>query len=87
MFRKLLQAAKIPAERALMIGDRLDTDVAVGRRAGVWTALVLTGVTKREEVARQPASERPDWIIDDLRGLRAILSSPLPPLRPRARGR
>jgi NagD protein len=33
---------------AIMIGDRLDTDVAFGNMAGVSSALVLTGVTTRE---------------------------------------
>ncbi len=37
-------------QEALMIGDRLDTDIAGAQRAGLRTALVLTGVSRREEV-------------------------------------
>ena len=39
-----------PAE-AIVVGDRLDTDVAMGVRAGMHTALVLTGATRREHLA------------------------------------
>ena len=65
----ILQAAKVTASQSLMVGDRLDTDIAVGRRAGAQTALVLTGVTSREEAAAAPPEWRPDLIIGDLREL------------------
>jgi len=37
-----------------MIGDRMDTDVITGIESGMETILVLSGVTKREEVERFP---------------------------------
>lgn len=37
-------------EQCLMIGDRLDTDMMMGRTAGLDTALVLTGVTKESDL-------------------------------------
>lgn len=42
--------------RALMIGDRLDSDLAGAHAAGIHGAIVLTGVTTREqaEAAREP---------------------------------
>jgi len=52
------------SERTIMIGDRLETDVLGGLRAGIKTALVLTGVSKREEVA---GSEwQPDYVLESL---------------------
>jgi 4-nitrophenyl phosphatase len=52
-----------PAEAA-MIGDRMDTDVDGGRRAGLRTILVLTGVTTAAEAnAAQPP---PDAVSPDL---------------------
>jgi HAD superfamily hydrolase (TIGR01450 family) len=38
-----------PADRVLVVGDRLDSDVEGARRAGLDAALVLTGNTAREE--------------------------------------
>jgi 4-nitrophenyl phosphatase len=52
-----------PSEVA-MIGDRMDTDVDGGRRAGLCTILVLTGVTSADEArAAQPP---PDAVSPDL---------------------
>jgi NagD protein len=38
-----------------MIGDRMDTDIVIGS-SGMETILVLSGVTRREEVCRYPTS-------------------------------
>jgi 4-nitrophenyl phosphatase len=58
-----------PGEAA-MIGDRLDTDVAGGRRAGLHTILVLTGVTTAAEAgAAQPS---PDAVVADLAGVASL---------------
>ena len=43
-----------------MIGDRLDTDVVGGRRAGLRTILVLSGVTSRAEAEAASAAARRD---------------------------
>lgn len=49
MFETALQMLGIPATEALAIGDRLDTDILGANRAGVPSALVLTGVTTPEQ--------------------------------------
>lgn len=56
---------------ALMVGDRVETDVAAGQKAGCQTALLLSGVTS-EQVGRawKPA---PDFIEKDLESLVAKL--------------
>jgi 4-nitrophenyl phosphatase len=54
-------------EQAVIVGDRLDTDIEMGKKAGMKTVLVLTGVTSREEVERHII--KPDEIIEKLADL------------------
>ncbi len=68
----ILTMSGVTAAQAVMIGDRLDTDVLCGNRLGVPTVLVLTGVTSRAQAAEQVAlfPERvPGVIIETLREL------------------
>jgi 4-nitrophenyl phosphatase len=51
-------------QHTLMIGDRLDTDIAGANSAGMFSALALTGVSQREDVGVEPGS--PDMIISGL---------------------
>jgi phosphoglycolate/pyridoxal phosphate phosphatase family enzyme len=53
----------------LMVGDRLDTDIACGNRAGVPTALVLTGVTTKDDAEVAQNFEKPALIIGTLADL------------------
>ena len=56
-------------EAALMIGDRLDTDILGANRAGIPSALVLTGIDQAKQVLGAVPQERPTYILDDLRQL------------------
>ena len=67
MARAALSRLVVGAGEAIVVGDRLDTDVAMGVRAGMHTALVLTGATRREHL--EASSVRPEFVLDDLRGL------------------
>lgn len=62
-----------PAEECLVVGDRLDTDIALGADAGMTTAVVLTGVTDREDVADSPYE--PDYVLEDLHDLDRVLDA------------
>jgi glycerol-1-phosphatase len=53
----------------LVVGDRLDTDIAGANAAGLPSLLVLSGVSTAEETVRAAADQRPDYIAADLRGL------------------
>ena len=54
---------------SVMIGDRLDTDILAGARAGMLTALVLTGVSTRDDIAKSDVL--PDLVFSDLTALLA----------------
>jgi HAD superfamily hydrolase (TIGR01450 family) len=55
--------------RVAMVGDRISSDIAGGRAAGLATVLVLSGTTSREQAtAADPA---PDFVLGDLSGLLA----------------
>lgn len=58
--------------RAAIIGDRLDSDILGGKRAGLATILVLSGCTTRE--AADQTEHRPDHIVADLSALLDPLS-------------
>src|SRR5699024_11087796 len=65
-----LQAAQsLGAKRPLVVGDRLDTDVLGGNRAGFTTALVLTGATAESEVRTAAEDLRPDVVLETLEDL------------------
>ena len=74
LFRSALERAGRSVERTLFIGDRIESDVVGALAAGVPVALVLTGVSRRDDLASLDG--RPDWILDDLDGLFADASSP-----------
>lgn len=54
---------------ALMIGDRLDTDIEGARNAGIESALVLTGIDRPKQLLAAGESRRPNYILRDLREL------------------
>jgi Predicted sugar phosphatases of the HAD superfamily len=57
------------ARRPLIVGDRLDTDIAGANRAGADSLLVLTGVTTALDVLTAEPIHRPTHIAADLRAL------------------
>ncbi|MBH0108547.1 HAD-IIA family hydrolase [Salinibacterium sp. NG22] len=61
--------ARYESREALMIGDRLDTDILGANRAGIPSLLVLTGIDQAKQVLACIPDERPTMIVDDLRGL------------------
>jgi ribonucleotide monophosphatase NagD (HAD superfamily) len=52
-----------PAQ-SMMVGDRVETDILMGRRAGMWTAMPLTGATSLERLARSEV--QPDYVLERL---------------------
>ncbi|MFD4373131.1 HAD hydrolase-like protein [Streptomyces sp. NPDC058486] len=57
------------AERPLVVGDRLDTDIEGAFHGGVDSLLVLTGVTDGATLLAAVPEHRPTYVAADLRGL------------------
>ncbi|MFV0351094.1 MAG: HAD-IIA family hydrolase [Oscillospiraceae bacterium] len=66
--------AGVPLEKLCMVGDRLYTDIALGR-CGVSTALVLSGESTLEDL--QKSDVKPDFIFKDLAEMGAALQKEL----------
>ncbi|GGF35387.1 haloacid dehalogenase [Marmoricola endophyticus] len=60
---------RVGGQRPLMVGDRLDTDIAGADAVGWPSLLVLTGVTGLPELVAAPAGQRPTYLCEDLGGL------------------
>ena len=67
MMMKGIQQLGVQPSEAVMVGDRLDTDILSGHRAGLNTVLVLTGVSQRADLDR--AAVLPDYVFTDLPAL------------------
>jgi NagD protein len=57
----------LPARACAMVGDRLETDIAMGKAAGLATVLVLTGITRPGDPAI--ARWQPDHVLESLEEL------------------
>jgi glycerol 3-phosphatase-2 len=69
--RPLLDAAvrQVGSSRPLVVGDRLDTDIACAVRASTPSLMVLTGVSTATDLLAADPDHRPTYVAFDLRGL------------------
>ena len=67
MLAAALRRLELAPSEVLVVGDRLETDIALGNAGGVASALVLTGVTSRDALAG--AAHRPTMVLDGLADL------------------
>jgi 4-nitrophenyl phosphatase/NagD protein len=72
MVDTMLRWLALPADRVCMVGDRLYTDIALGKY-GLRTILVLSGEADPEDLKQTPFV--PDLILDDIQALLTMLQS------------
>ena len=60
---------RFQSKNALVIGDRLDTDIAGAVNAGLTSLLVLSGICSPRQAVLASVGQRPDLIAADLQGL------------------
>ena len=63
LYQLALERAGVGPEQAIMIGDRLETDILGAQRLGIPAAVVLTGIVQRSDIASW--DPQPDLIVDD----------------------
>jgi NagD protein len=64
MGRAILQRLRVDPEKAVMVGDRLLTDIAMAKALGMSSVLMLTGVTSVHELSGSEV--QPDFVARDL---------------------
>ena len=64
------------SKNPLFVGDRIDTDIVGANRAGIDSALVLTGVSTRKELLGIGSEGRPTYIIGNLAELHEKYNAP-----------
>lgn len=70
----LFSSAAASARRPVVIGDRLDTDIAGADAAGMASMLVMTGVTTVSDLIQAPVGQRPTYVARDLSAVENDLS-------------
>jgi 4-nitrophenyl phosphatase len=71
MYQQALERLGTDPAYTVAIGDRLDTDILGAVRAGLPSVLVLSGISRREDLAAAPA--QPTWVLEGIRELTAEL--------------
>ena len=59
---EIIRSNDLDPQRVCMVGDRLDTDVALGKACGTKTLLVLSGVATMEEAEGASEGAAPDFV-------------------------
>lgn len=67
MSAALLERLRLAPDRVLLVGDRLETDIAMAQRAGFDGGLVLTGATSGAALGTSPTA--PTFVLDTLGAL------------------
>ena len=62
----ILEKHKIDRDEAMIVGDNIDTDILAGKRFGIVTAFVLTGIHTEDDLMNAPSDRIPDFILRDL---------------------
>ena len=70
MAETILADLAVDPEHCLMVGDRPETDIAMGNQAGMQTALVLSGVTDRQDLDN--LADQPDAVLESIADLPSL---------------
>jgi arabinose operon protein AraL len=66
-----LDVMELQPEDCILIGDRLETDIKMGKNSGIATGLVLTGVTDEKTLKESPI--QPDFVFKSIVDVESLL--------------
>jgi 4-nitrophenyl phosphatase len=75
LYKTLLEAAGADPARTIVVGDNLETDIAAASAMNLPSVLVLTGISRRHDIAK--ASAKPTLVVETLAELAALDSDSL----------
>ncbi len=74
MIQAALEVMGLKPEDCILIGDRLETDIKMGKECGIATGIVLTGVTGEEELREAKSSPiQPDFVFESIADVENLL--------------
>ncbi|KAN0065460.1 hypothetical protein ACQY0O_001296 [Thecaphora frezii] len=68
----IIATKQFDPKRAIMVGDRLNTDIEFAKAGKIASLMVLTGISKKEEIDDPHAKTVPDYLIKSLGDLDAL---------------
>ena len=68
LIKEALEILNLRPKDVVVVGDQIDIDIAVGRKVGAKTLLVLTGVTTNSNLNKMKKrfKEKPDYVLNNL---------------------
>jgi len=74
MVQTVLEVMGLKPEDCILIGDRLETDIKMGKDAGIATGIVLTGVTSEESLRQiKHTPDQPDFVFQSIADVENLL--------------
>ncbi len=74
MIQTVLDVMRLRPEDCILIGDRLETDIKMGRDSGIATGIVLTGVTDEETLRGiKHSSDQPDFVFQSVADVQDLI--------------
>jgi len=74
MIQAVLDVLGLRPEDCILIGDRLETDIKMGKDSGIATGIVLTGVTDEETLKTiKHTSDQPDFVFQSIADVANLL--------------
>ncbi len=74
MIQAALDVMELRPEECILIGDRLETDIRMGKESGMATGIVLTGVTDEEALKQiKHTPSQPDFVFQSIADVENLL--------------